>query len=186
MAEPGPLRIEYESHENVRRLLKTIAYCLEGISLNFDRWDDPYVVGPGMYVAIIAGPSLSSYADPMGEERWPVKDCRSVTDPDFNSFYTTATKVSRGGDGAVVVSVDGVIYERMVRFRTPPGVDDENPDYAPWMGSRHMSALDVSYHPEVVGTVTLSEESGRVTIFRDGSYESTERSEFGRRWRGAE
>lgn len=180
------LRIEYGDHDGVRRLLDVVRYCLEGISLDFDRWDERHTLGPGLYVAIVAAPTLSPYADPMGEERWPIERCRRIG-PDVGPFSDVAHEVARTGDGAVVVGVDGVIEETMVRFRTPPNVaEDDRPEYAPWMGSRHMSALDTSIHPDVVGTVTLSAESGRVTTFRDGSYESTERELFASRWRGGD
>ena len=58
--------------------------------------------------------------------------------------------------------------------------------YADWMGSRHMSVLDTSLREDVVATITLSEATGRVTVFSDGRYESVDRNATGGRWRVAE
>ena len=55
-------------------------------------------------------------------------------------------------------------------------------EYEPWMGARHMSALDISTRPEVVTTLTLSEETGRVTVFDDGEFDSRKRDELGDPW----
>ena len=41
------------------------------------------------------------------------------------------------------------------------------------MGTRHMSALETSTRKEVVATITLSEEDGRVTVFTDGTFEDS-------------
>ena len=46
-----------------------------------------------------------------------------------------------------------------------------------------MNALDTSAREDVIATVTLSEESGRVTAFSNGMFESVERGEIGGRWR---
>ena len=86
------------------------------------------------------------------------------------------------------VGVDGEIEEQMVRFRDLGTRSEEaelvdDVSYEPWMGSRHMSAIETSVRPEVVATVTLSEETGRVSVFRDGDAESRERDELGGAWR---
>jgi len=56
-------------------------------------------------------------------------------------------------------------------------------DYADWMGTKHLSALEVSLREEVLASVTLSEENGRVTVFRDGKHADFEREKLGGRWR---
>ncbi|WP_317987402.1 hypothetical protein [Haloprofundus halobius] len=80
-------------------------------------------------------------------------------------------------DGAVVISVDGVIQRQMVRFLdfTPDTVPqgEHAVEYEDWMGSRHMSAADTSVRPEVVTTITLSEEAGRLTLFEEGRHVTT-------------
>lgn len=201
MSDRASLEFEYESHERVRRLLDVIRYCLEGISLSFsyptdpdsDRTDgetipaesassgprDGLPYGPGAYLAVVSGPSVADHADPMGDNRWPVESCPEVL-ADQDAFYETLTRVARTNDGAIVVSVDGVVQEGMVRFRDRPSADAA---YANWMGSRHMSALDTSTRETVVATLTLSQESGRVTVFRDGEYDSVERDRLAARWR---
>jgi len=56
--------------------------------------------------------------------------------------------------------------------------------YADWIGARHMSALETSLREEVVTTITLSGETGRVTRFHDGEYTSSQHEELGAEWRG--
>jgi DNA integrity scanning protein DisA with diadenylate cyclase activity len=51
------------------------------------------------------------------------------------------------------------------------------------MGTKHLSAVEISTRPEILAAVTLSEENGRVTVFENGSYEDRERAELGGRWR---
>lgn len=107
----------------------------------------------------------------MGDNQWPVTDCRDVLE-DVDAFYDATSEVARTRDGAVVVSVDGIVQEQMVRFRDSPsepsGTTQRSVRYADWMGARHMSAVETSTRPEVVTTITLSAESGRVTVFEDG------------------
>jgi hypothetical protein len=180
-----PLDIEYRSHERVQELIDRIRGCMEDISLSFERWGEPYVTGPGLYFAIVSGPTVRNHADPMGGNRWPGATNRDVL-ADVDSFYEATAEVARTRDGAVVVSVDGVVQEQLVRFRTFPSDSSRSPDhasqYADWMGSRHMSALDTSARPDVVTTMTLSEETGRVTVFEEGEYSTTPREQLSRTW----
>ncbi|MFB6124147.1 MAG: hypothetical protein ABEJ78_11900 [Haloferacaceae archaeon] len=188
MTEPDRLRIDYVDHDGVDRLLDLVTFCLEGISLEFDRWEEEYVRGPGLYFAIVSGSTVADYADPMGDDQWPTDKCRYVFD-DIDLFYQVANTVAKSRDGAVVVTVDGAIHEQMVRFRdlTDEELADldevDEVEYDDWMGSRHMSAADTSARHEVVATVTLSEEDGRVTVFTDGAFDDSERTELGGDWR---
>lgn len=185
MTADDPLDIAYRSHERVEELIDRIRTCVEDISLSFERWADPYVTGPGLYFAVVSGPTVRSHADPMGGNRWPVSESRDVL-ADVDGFYEAATEVAHTRDGAVVVSVDGVAQEQMVRFRSyptdSPRSGGDSAQYADWMGSRHMSALDTSARPDVVTTITLSAETGRVTVFVDGEYSMTPRAELERTW----
>lgn len=174
----GPLDIAYRSHDRVGRIQAVIRYCLEGIATGYGRWEDT-AGAPGAYLAVVSGASVADFADPMGDNRWPATGREPLAD--FDAFYDALRDVARACDGAAVVGVDGVINEQLVRFRSPADVDA---DYEPWMGARHMSALDVSTHPDVVVTLTLSEETGRVTVFQDGTFQSTPPERFGERWRG--
>jgi len=72
--------------------------------------------------------------------------------------------------------------ERLVR-RLLDFAEDNDLAYEDWMGSRHMSPLETSLRPAVVATVTLSEESGRVSVFQDGAVRSTQREEIAGEWR---
>lgn len=185
MTAPYPLDIEYRTHDRVQKLVDIIKFCVEDLSLSFDRWDEPYVSGPGLYFAIVADYTVRDHADPMGNNRWPVTDCRDVLE-DVDEFYETMKAVGRTQDGAVVISVDGVVQEQMVRFRDYPSDPSSSTahsiEYAEWMGSRHMSAIDTSARPEVIMTITLSAETGRVTVFEDGEYTTTPRTELFQDW----
>lgn len=173
----GPLDIAYHSHDRVGRIQAVIRYCLEGIAVGFGRWEDTSGA-PGAYLAVVSSASVADFADPMGDNCWPESGREPLSD--FDAFYEALQEIARTCDGAAVVGVDGVLNEQLVRFRSPA---DVAADYEPWMGARHMSALDVSTRQDVVVTLTLSEETGRVTVFRDGDFESTPPERFGARWR---
>lgn len=155
-------------------ILERIERCVKDISLGFERWEDPYARGPGLYFVVERG-SLDELATPMGTNRWPVEDCGTVF-AETDVFLETAQNVALSRDGAVVVHSDGTIEEAMVRVKqlspTECRRNDDLP-YAGWMGARHMSALETSTRKEVIATVTLSEEDGRVTVFTDGIFEDS-------------
>ncbi|MGM0448790.1 MAG: hypothetical protein ACQERM_11165 [Methanobacteriota archaeon] len=181
------LAIDYGDHERVREVVDRLVYCAEHVSVSFDGWGEPHVKGPGLYFAVIGDSDYGAYADPMGDNRWPRDACQSVFGAD--GLAAAAESVSVAQDGGVVVAVDGEVESQMVRFRDL-GTRDEEADlvddvsYEPWMGSRHMSAIETSVRPEVVATVTLSEETGRVSVFRDGEADTMKREAIGGRWRG--
>lgn len=175
-----PLDIPYEEHRPVEHLLDCIQFCLEGLSSEFPEYDAKFVRGPGLYFAVVSGRSVTDYADPMGDNVWPVESHREIT-ADLDAFTDAAYDVAMSRDGAVVVGVDGIISEQMVRFKDVG--TEKSVEYADWMGSRHMSAFDISTKPEVVATLTLSEETGRVTRFESDSYSTFERNELGESWR---
>ncbi|MFC6838287.1 diadenylate cyclase [Halomarina ordinaria] len=185
MPTPASLDIDYQSHERVMKLIDILKFCIEDISLAFESWDEPYVTGPGLYFAIVSGHTVRNHADPMGANRWPVSTSRDVLD-DVDSFYEATAEVARNRDGAVVISVDGIVQEQMVRFHDysadPNQPTESHIQYADWMGSRHMSAADTSARPDVVTTMTLSAETGRVTVFDDGEYSTTPRDELYQAW----
>lgn len=157
-------------------LVETIVDAVERVSDEFDRWGEPYVRGPGLYVVVVDG-TPEAYSEPMGENRWPIEECPTITD-DVDRFVDTAKRVGVTRDGAVVVGTDGQIEEQMVRLHDLRAADgsESGPDvtveYADWMGTRHMSAVEASVRPNVVATITLSEEDGRVSVFVDGEHQS--------------
>lgn len=180
------LAIEYGSHDRVQALIDRLTFCVEHVSVEFGGWEQTHVKGPGLYFAVVADREYGAYADPMGDNRWPRDRCRSAFGED--AFIEAAETVSIERDGGIVVAVDGEIEAQMVRFRdlgTRSGEADlfDDVGYEPWMGSRHMSAIETSVRPEVVATVTLSEETGRVSVFRDGEANSMRREAIGGRWR---
>ncbi|WP_280586599.1 diadenylate cyclase [Halorubrum sp. Boch-26] len=180
------LAIEYGAHERVREVVDRLTYCVEHVGVGFDGWEEPHVKGPGLYFAVVADREYGAYADPMGDNCWPRESCATVFDEE--AFVDAAETVSVEQDGGIVVAVDGEIEEQMVRFRdlgTRSGESDlvDDVSYEPWMGSRHMSAIETSVRPEIVATVTLSEETGRVSVFRDGKAASMRRDELGGKWR---
>ncbi len=172
-------------HSTVDTLIDRLVDVAESLSAAFDRWEEQYVSGPSLYVVVLADANYGQYADPLGANTWPTDTARVVSeDPD--AFVTAAKEVAFSRDGAVVVTVDGTIQEQMVRIRSPTAAEVERReeiDYADWMGTKHLSAVEVSTREEVLAAVTLSEENGRVTVFRGGSYEDRERDELGGRWR---
>jgi len=180
------LAITYEAHGPVRELVERLVYCAERVSIEFDGWEESHVKGPGLYFAVVSDCDYGTYADPMGNNQWPRDACASAYDED--ALAQAAETVSVKRDGGIVVAVDGEIESQMVRFRDP-GIRSEDADlvgdvsYEPWMGSRHMSAIETSVRPEVIATVTLSEETGRVSVFRDGEAESMTREKLGGPWR---
>ncbi|WP_435162260.1 diadenylate cyclase [Halorubrum sp. SY-15] len=166
-------------------LMDQVRYAAESLSLNFDRWDEPHVSGPSLYVLIVAEMSFDHYTDPLGGNEWPTDRCRLVTDS-LDKFTEVARDVALTRDGAIVVSADGTIQRQMVRVRNPSLAEtEENADVTPtdWMGTKHLSALETSLREEVIWVITLSEEDGRVTTFFDGTYQDYPRSEIGGRWR---
>ncbi|MFB6096730.1 MAG: hypothetical protein ABEJ74_05025 [Haloferacaceae archaeon] len=185
------LSIDYASHPQMRRTIDILRYCAESISLEFDHWGERYARGPGLYFVIVSGHSVADFADPMGDNRWPVDECAQVTD-DIDSLLGAASEVALANDGAVIVGADGTVLEQMVRLKDlgeaerPTPEDVEQIEYADWMGARHMSAVDTSIRDEVIAAVTLSEESGRVTVFEAGNYDDTPRDRLGDPWRGDE
>jgi hypothetical protein len=164
-------------------ILNRVEWCVESVSLAFERWDDPHVRGPGLYV-VVERDSIAAFSDPMGANRWPVADCSSVFAP-LGALFDAARSVAVGCDGAVVVHSDGTIQPEMVRLRQLNDAETETAGpfpYADWMGARHMSALETSTREAVFAVVTLSEEDGRVTVFRDGTYEDSHRRALSEKW----
>ena len=173
------------AHAQTDRLVDRLVNVAESLSASFDRWEEQYVSGPSLYLVVVADANYDEYADPLGTNRWPTDICRVATD-DIESFVAAVEEVAFSCDGAVVVMVDGTLQERMVRIRSPSATEveqDEEFDYADWMGTKHLSAVEISTRTEVLAAVTLSEENGRVTVFKDGSYEDRTRDELGGRWR---
>jgi len=125
---------------------------------------------------------FETYIDKLGTNRWPVDQARALSE-DFTAAVRAASTVAFDCDGAVLVTADGTFQERMGRVRSTPDHGIPNADYPDWMSAKHLSAFEVSTRDEVLVAVTLSEENGRVTVFRDGSYEDRERDELGGRWR---
>lgn len=158
-------------------ILDRLGCCIETISLGFERWDDIHAHGPGLYF-VLARESLEHFAEPMGRNRWPIEACPDVAG-DGESLLRTARDVAVSCDGAVVVYEDGTFTEQMVRLAKPSpprGGQSADLPYAGWMGARHMSALETSAREEVKAALTLSEEDGRMTVFRDGDYQDYPRS----------
>lgn len=174
-----------DKYANSQDLMDQIRYVAETLSLNFDRWEEPYVSGPGLYFLVIAETDFESYTDALGENVWPVDRCKVVSDS-AEKFRQVAKDVAFSRDGAIIVTGDGTIQRQMVRVRSPnetevPEVADI--DYPDWMGTKHMSALETSLRDNVLWAVTLSEEDGRVTSYLNGTYQDYPRDEIGGRWR---
>lgn len=177
MDEPAATTGALEADRGVADLtsvVDSVRHCAERVRLTFDRWGDPHAHGPGLYF-LIEDRATAGFVQPMGRNRWPVEECAdTVSDPD--ALVGAATSVALTCDGAVVVHPDGTIREKMVRIEQLSAVARERVGdlpYAEWMGTRHMSGLETSTRPEVFAVVTLSEEDGRVTVFRNGTFEDS-------------
>ena len=159
---------------DIGAILERIERCAKDVSLGFERWDDSYARGPGLYF-VVERDSVTEFATPMGTNRWPVEDCATVL-AETDAFLEAAQRVALSCDGAVVVHSDGTLEEAMIRVKQlSPAECRRTGDlpYAGWMGARHMSALETSTREEVTAAVTLSEEDGRVTVFTDGTFEDS-------------
>jgi diadenylate cyclase len=175
-------RVDYETSQELMDLLR---YTCESLSLGFDRWEEQYVSGPSLYFLVVADVDFEQYTDPLGANKWPIDRCGVVSES-AEPFIDVAHDVAFSCDGAVVVAGDGTIQEQMVRVRSPdPDVLEETGQlsYADWMGTKHLSATEISTRDEVLWAVTLSEENGRVTSFLNGSYQDYPRKDIGGRWR---
>jgi hypothetical protein len=98
---------------DVVAVLDRIGACVRDISRGFERWDDPYARGPGLYF-VVERDSVAGFTDPMGTNRWPVEDCASVFD-ETEALLETARGVAFSCDGAVIIHNNGTIQEEMVR-----------------------------------------------------------------------
>lgn len=182
MIDRDPSRARYETSQELMDLLR---YTAETLSLEFTRWDEQYVTGPSLYFLVVADVNFGEYTDPLGANKWPVDRCQIVSNS-VEEFIDAARDVAFSCDGAVIIAADGTIQEQMVRVRSPTSSElneSDGLDYADWMGTKHMSALEISTRDEVLWTVTLSEEDGRVTSFLNGTYQDYPRDEIGGRWR---
>lgn len=153
-------------------ILERLEDCVKDISLAFERWDDPYARGPGLYFVVESEP-ITEFSASMGSNSWPVEDCATVF---AETFLEATQRVAFSRDGAIVVHSDGSIQKAMVRVdQLSPAEYRQAGDlpYAEWMGTRHMSALETSTRKEVTATITLSEEDGRVTVFTNGAFEES-------------
>ena len=186
VTDSDPLRVEYTT---VTELIDYISYAIESISLGFERWEEEYVRGPGLYFVLVTGVHSKAYADPLGENTWPVDDCRVVTE-NLDDFVEAARTVGHSRDGAIIISTDGTIQRQMVRIKSIGNSREETEgdaiESADWMGTKHLSAVEISVREEVVAAITLSEENGRMTVFTEGSYDDYQRDELGGEWRLAD
>jgi diadenylate cyclase len=182
MVDRTSSRVNYETSQGLMDLLR---YTCEALSLDFTRWNEQYVAGPSLYFLVVADVDFDEYTDPLGANRWPIDRCGVVSES-AEPFIDVARDVAFTCDGAGVIAADGTIQEQMVRVRSPSPAEMKNSgslSYADWMGTKHLSAMEISTREEVLWAVTLSEENGRVTTFADGTYQDYPRGEIGGRWR---
>jgi hypothetical protein len=104
-------------------------------------------------------------------------------------FVEAARTVGLTRDGAVIISTDRTIQKQMVRIKSQNDMDTEaasaTVNYADWMGTKHLSVIEVSVREEVVAAITLGEENSRMSLFEDGDYDDYQRDELGGVWRPA-
>ena len=93
-------------YTTVAELIESITYAIESLSLGFDRWDQEYVRGSGLYFVVVTGVHSGAYANPLGENTWPTETCRVVTE-NVDVFVEVARTVGFTRDGAIIISTDG-------------------------------------------------------------------------------
>lgn len=175
------LRVEHSKSGGIIRRLVDVS---ESLSAEFGKWGEQYVSGPSLYFVLVADANYDSYTDPLGENKWPINTSRLATGQ-LDAFVSATREVAFSCDGAIVVTVDGTVQEQMVRVKSSASPTEERREeieYADWMGTKHLSASEVSTRDEVLAAVTLSEENGRVTLFQDGNFSDNQRDELGGRW----
>jgi hypothetical protein len=173
------MKAEFATIENTVDLL---TYITEEISLEFDQWDSRYARGPSLYFLVVSRVQVDSFVDQLGTNRWPVETARRLPG-DFTPAVQAAEDVAFGCDGAIIVAADGTFQEQMVRVRSSAAETTAEIQYADWMSAKQMSALEASVRDGVLAAVTLSEETGRVTRFENGSYSDYQSEAVGGRWR---
>lgn len=154
----------YGEDDRVSDWIDTMEEYMKQLSYEFDDYGEEHVKGPGLYVAFVSDYSLGDLGTPRDPNTWESLDEDRYVDDD--ELYDELKDVANEDDLAIVVWMNGKLHEYNVRFDTPDDKDDLN--YESGMGSRHMSALEISSREEVVISMTLSEEEGTVTKFRDG------------------
>ena len=172
----------YANFATIEDTVELLRYIAEDVSLRFSQWDDRYVRGPSLYFLVVSDVRIDSFVDPLGDNAWPVATARALPE-DFTAAVAAAADIAFGRDGAVVISADGTFQEQMVRVRTIHDYTPRDAAHAEWMSAKHLSASEISTKEEVLAAVTLSEEDGRVTVFRDGAYDDYPREKLGGRWR---
>ena len=114
MLDRETARVNYETSQGLMDLLR---YTCETLSLEFDRWDEPYVSGPSLYFLIVADVDFVEYTDPLGANVWPIDRCGVVSES-AEPFVDVARDVAFSCDGAVVVAAVGTVQEQMARVRS--------------------------------------------------------------------
>lgn len=180
----------YGEDERVNEWVDTFEEWARRLSYGFDEYgagedDEPKRNGPGLYVAFVSTNSIEGIADkpeanpfhevdgpqyvPMDvEEGVPEED---LDDADITDVYEGVKEIANDMDQAMVVWMNGRIHEHNVRFLTPREEELAYEVADVDGGTRHQSAAEVSALPGVEFTLTLSEETGDITQYRDGDIE---------------
>lgn len=87
--------------------------------------------------------------------------CEESFSRDIHSLFR------EGADGAIIVNRDGQVIGSKVYLV----VDDSSLDVPDGCGTRHISAASFSTRNDIVAVFTLSEESGVVRTWKNGSYQ---------------
>ena len=115
-------------------VIDKISSCGREISYEFERWDDPYARGPGLYF-VVERDSVAGFTVPMGTNRWPVEDWASVVDK-TNALLETARGAAFSCDGAVVIHNGGS------SMRTAPNPNSRS-GRLPYVKSLEIQRIDV-------------------------------------------
>lgn len=91
----------------------------------------------------------------------------TYTNVNFLQYKEDVIKLfSTGNDGAIIINQDGQVLAENIYLI----VDEPSVDIPEGTGTRHISAASFSTRTDVLATFTLSEETGIVRIWKDGTY----------------
>lgn len=168
----------YGEDELVDDWIDTVIDYAKDLSAAFEAYGEDNTKGPGLYVAFVSSDAVAEFADQPIANAWYERDepryvHDAIRDEEAaEEFYGELEQVANEMDQAVVVWMNGRLHGYNVRFLPPNEELREQVDYEADRGTRHQSAAETAIRDDIVMTLTLSEEDGAVTTFREGEKEN--------------
>lgn len=178
MSTTSEISADYWHHDRFQEMKDITKNYLMKMSAEFEDYGEDGIKGPALYIAFIADYSIDDFAVKSSPNVWEGLDEDRHIDDDPDKVYDELKEMA-GEDLAIVVWMDGKFFPYRVRFDSVDKEERSHVDLNQEWGARHMSAAETSYREEVVTTMTLSEDTGEINIFRDGgSFRSLDREEI--------